>query len=213
VSATVRISRLAAPITALGPGIRVAVWVQGCTIGCAGCASVDTWDAAGGTSWDVAVLADHLVDTAITVGAEGLTITGGEPFQQADAVAALIDAVRERWDADVLLFTGYAASAARRVSPVLWSRLDMAIAGPYRRDRPSAHPLLGSANQTVEALTDRGATLLHPIADGATHLQVTESAGALHIVGMPSPGDLPRLRRMLAERGVRLNGVSWGDGE
>lgn len=212
-STGIRISRIAAPITALGPGRRVAVWVQGCTIGCRGCASVDTWDAEGGTARDIGELAAQLCAAAEEAHATGLSITGGEPFQQADAVGALIDEIRASWPGpepvDVLAFTGYASTAARRLAPQLWERLDVAVAGPYRRDRPSGHPLLGSANQTIETLSRLGGERMLAVEEGPTHLQVTEQDGTLHVVGMPNPGDLDRLRALLAQRGIRLGDVSW----
>ncbi len=33
------------PVTVLGPGRRIGIWLQGCSIGCAGCISQDTWEA------------------------------------------------------------------------------------------------------------------------------------------------------------------------
>ena len=37
------VNRVHFPVTALGPGRRLGVWVQGCSIGCAGCLAHDTW--------------------------------------------------------------------------------------------------------------------------------------------------------------------------
>lgn len=209
----IRVSRIAAPITALGPGVRVAVWVQGCSLGCAGCASVDTWDAAGGVERVVADVAREVCDEAARTGARGLTISGGEPFQQHVAVADLVDTVRRRWPAgdpvDVLAFTGYAASAARRVSPTLWAALDAAIAGPYVRTRPSTHPLLASANQTLELLTDLGRERIAAEPHDARRVQISVQGRDLHLAGLPNPGDLDRLRAALARDGIRFADVSW----
>ncbi|MFE5672575.1 4Fe-4S single cluster domain-containing protein [Agromyces sp. NPDC056523] len=210
---TIRIARFAAPVTVLGPGVRVAVWVQGCTIGCHGCASVDTWSSDAGTSADIEVLAADLARTAAEVGATGLTVTGGEPFQQPDEVTRLIDATRRRWDRgaemDALVFTGYAAAAARRRAPRLWAVADAVIAGPYRRDRPSPHPVLGSANQTIETNTALGATRMARVAPARPAIQVAVDDGAVSLIGLPDPGDLDRLRAKLAARGIRLPEVSW----
>lgn len=214
-SQTLRVSRLAASITVLGPGTRVALWVQGCTIGCPGCASVDTWDAAGGSSWTLDSLADEIVHAAVATAATGVTVTGGEPFQQPAAVAELLAHVRDRWEGtavpDVLVFTGYAAAAARRRSAPLWDAADIVVAGPYRRDRPSDHPLLGSANQTIEAVSELGRERLAAMAPGRARLQVSTDDGALSLVGMPDPGDLDRLRAALAARGIHLRDVSWDE--
>lgn len=214
---TIRVNRLVAPVTVLGPGTRVAIWVQGCTIGCAGCASVDTWDMTAGATWEIDSFADRIVAEATAVDATGLTITGGEPFQQPEAVAALVGRVRERWSStralDVLVFTGYAAAAARRRGPMLWGLADIIVAGPYRRDRPSDHPLLGSANQTIEVSTVLGLERLGSIGPGRPRLQVSAADGMLSLIGLPDPGDLGRLRAALAARGIDFGAVSWDERE
>lgn len=56
VALTVRVARIMAPITVLGPGSRVGLWVQGCALACPGCASRDTWDPGGGHAVDVSRL-------------------------------------------------------------------------------------------------------------------------------------------------------------
>ena len=40
---SVSISRLHFPVTTLGPGHRIGIWFQGCSIRCEGCLSMDTW--------------------------------------------------------------------------------------------------------------------------------------------------------------------------
>lgn len=210
---TLRISRVAAPVTVLGPGVRVALWVQGCTIGCRGCASVDTWSTDGGSNAEIGTLAAELARIAAEVGATGLTVTGGEPFQQPDETAQLIEAARATWPVgeamDALVFTGYAAAAARRRAPGLWAVADTVIAGPYRRDRPSPHPLLGSANQTIETNTALGEARMATVARARPSLQLAVVEGAVSLVGLPDPGDLDRLRDKLATRGIHLPTVSW----
>lgn len=208
----VRVSRIAAPVTVLGPGRRIALWVQGCTIGCAGCASTDTWDSLGGVAATIQELGERIVEHAVRTGATGLSITGGEPFQQAEPLSALIDEVRAIWpssELDVLVFTGYAENAARRISPALWACADIVVAGPYRADRPSAHPLLGSANQTIHVRTPRGESSMERLGLATSHVQVAEQDGTLHLIGMPKPGDLDLFRKRLAQRGVSFDAVSW----
>src|SRR5262245_52975450 len=107
----VRLSRVHFPVTVLGYGARIGVWFQGCRIHCEGCVSRDTWDPDGGMEADVdALLAwcrDHVGDRA-----DGVTITGGEPFDQPEALGVLLDGLA-RWRAstgrslDVLCYSGY----------------------------------------------------------------------------------------------------------
>jgi anaerobic ribonucleoside-triphosphate reductase activating protein len=210
--APIRINRIISPVTTLGPGVRVGLWVQGCTIGCAGCASTDTWTSDGGTWLSVDAVTEQVKSAALAAGATGISITGGEPFQQADVVAELIGSVRARWHnpepMDTVVFTGYAAGAARRISPALWQAADLIVAGPYRRDRPCAHPLLSSGNQTLEVLSPLGSQRLEAMRSGR-RMQVAVQDGAVSLVGLPDPGDLARLRAELERQGVRFRAVSW----
>lgn len=123
-----QLNRVAHPVTVLGPGRRLGLWVQGCHIRCAGCASVDTWDPAGGRPVDTEELAEDLASTIVKNRLTGLTITGGEPSEQdaalTDLVTRLRSALDERpeWagDLDVLVFTGVAARTAARRLPGLF---------------------------------------------------------------------------------------------
>ena len=85
----VRVARLLAPVTVLGPGRRLGLWVQGCGLACPGCASRDTWDPAEGLEIPVAELADRITRTVVAEDLTGLTITGGEPTDQGRALASL----------------------------------------------------------------------------------------------------------------------------
>lgn len=202
-----RVSRIAAPITVLGPGRRAVVWVQGCTLACPGCASVDTWDAAGGRSVRVEDVVAEVLELVDQHGLDGITVSGGEPFQQAEAVADVLDALRAaRADLDTVVFTGYDAAVARRRSVRLARLADVLVAGRYDRTQPSDQPLLASANQRI-VTSDRGE---HRLADMvAARVQVAADGTDLFVVGLPKPGDLDRLHQALEARGVALAGASW----
>ena len=89
----VAVSRLHFPVTTLGPGRRVGLWFQGCSLRCPGCISVDTWDAGlGGTT--VAELLGAI--EALMPDACGLTVSGGEPFEQPAALAEVLRFWRRR---------------------------------------------------------------------------------------------------------------------
>ena len=111
---SLRVSRTHHPVTVLGHGTRIGVWVQGCTIGCDGCISRDTWPADGGTAVTVDTIVGWLDGLAGAL--DGLTVSGGEPFQQPDALAALLSAVRAwaRSRSDPCALLGYAGEPADR---------------------------------------------------------------------------------------------------
>jgi anaerobic ribonucleoside-triphosphate reductase activating protein len=152
---------LAYPVTALGPGRRVALWVAGCPLRCKGCITPHLLSADAGKSITVTRLAQHLLQLPLPL--DGVTLTGGEPFAQAEALAALLSLVKgERPHWNVLTFSGFTLgqwqrgdSAQRR----LLQQLDMLVDGPYLAGRPGRHPLTASSNQRLHLLTPRAQTL------------------------------------------------------
>ncbi len=73
------LSRIHFPVTTLGPGNRIGIWFQGCSIRCKGCISVDTWGMKkGSVSVDEII---SVIDPWLDM-ADGITISGGEPFDQ-----------------------------------------------------------------------------------------------------------------------------------
>lgn len=197
-------------ITSLGFGTRAAIWTQGCDIGCPGCISRDT-HAPGGDEWEPEVLAE-----AVTAGGhlDGLTISGGEPFQQPEALAALLDAVsahidRDRYD--ILCFTGHRREFVEARHPEVVSRLDVLVDGRYRQDLPTDLPLRGSANQRLHRLTplarDRYGDFDRP--QPRPPLQVLFDGEGVEWVGIPARGEMARIDAELAANGIRLGGASW----
>lgn len=127
--------------------------MQGCTLGCAGCFNPTTHDAAGGREITVEEIASQL---AATSGIEGLSLSGGEPLQQAEAAVALLDAARAL-GLSTLAFSGYTLDEIRALphGPDILARLDVLIDGRYVSTDRLASGLRGSANQRIQLLTNR----------------------------------------------------------
>lgn len=116
-----------------GPGTRAVVWVQGCSIGCPGCFNPQTHSIdSGGSEWDPDWLGSELSRLPI----DGLTVSGGEPLQQPEAVFALIRAFRRNHEGTVLLFTGYSAEFILRRKHLtdIVLEADAVLSGPYVPD-------------------------------------------------------------------------------
>ncbi|WP_328322881.1 radical SAM protein [Kribbella sp. NBC_00382] len=151
----VRLAETHPRCTVLGPGTRFAVWVQGCPLNCRGCTSPTWIPQAGGVEISVGELADRIIDQAI----DGLTLSGGEPFAQAGALAELVRRVRATRDLSVMSYTGYVVEHLRRHGDAAQHRLleslDILVDGPYLDDRHAVLRWRGSANQRLHYLTDR----------------------------------------------------------
>lgn len=209
-----RISRVHHPVTTLGPGRRLGVWFQGCGLACRGCVSRDTWNTAGGQEVSTTELVG-LWEAALEDGAEGLTISGGEPCDQPDALTDLLEAASSRRGsapADLLVYTGYELAEATRRVPRLLDLADALITGPYDVTRPTRLIWRGSANQVLRPTTELGerrySAYLASEPDRAP-MQFATSDGGMWLIGVPPPGGLAGLERALRRRGVTLEGVSW----
>ncbi len=150
----VRIHAVEEMSRANGPGWRAVVWFQGCTLGCPGCFNPHTHPHAGGDLVDTADLAGRLARLAGRI--EGVTLSGGEPFQQAEALADLLARLAAT-PLSRLVFTGYTLSEVHALphGPEALRHVDVLIAGRYVAGRHLGLGLLGSANQQAHLLTPR----------------------------------------------------------
>lgn len=205
-STTVDLSRIHFPVTTLGPGRRVGIWFQGCSIRCAGCISMDTWAHGRGTT-----TIDQIVE-AISPWlstADGITISGGEPFDQREALVELLKRIRARTNTDILVFTGYSwteISDALASSPSL---IDAIVTGPFEIDEKQTLALRGSDNQELHFLTPLGRARFHSfdrsIDEGDRSFDVMfDDNGDLWLAGIPARGDFRRLRAILEGAGSTL---------
>ena len=215
----VAVNRLHWPVTVLGPGRRLGIWVQGCSIECPGCVSRDTWPSMGLDDRipvpELISRIDILVDRGPNGPIDGVTLTGGEPFDQADALDGLLRALRSWLDrrgapsADLLVYTGYDESAARELSPEAFGLADAVIAGPYVAAQPGTR-WWGSGNQRLVARDDdTAARYTSALSEAPSELQVAVEQGQVFVIGVPSRGALAQTESRLADAGVRLEGVSW----
>ena len=131
-----------------GPGLRLAIFAQGCPHHCPGCHNPESHDFAGGSGMDTEKIiacmdANPLLD--------GITLTGGEPFEQPDACRILADAAHAR-GLNVWAYSGYtfeqlcAVPEKRR----LLEACDVLVDGPFLlAERSLDLRFRGSKNQRV----------------------------------------------------------------
>ena len=101
---TLRIAEIKGNSIVDGPGQRIAIYAQGCQHGCDGCFSRDVWDEDGGTLYK----ADELLNYITTKYplCKAVTISGGEPFDQAMGFGWLALEL-SKLDYSVAAYTGY----------------------------------------------------------------------------------------------------------
>ena len=152
---TIRLGRVLLGSRANGPGLRDVFWVTGCSIGCPGCINPQFLDPRAGERVDAGAIQSLISRRRDQV--EGITFSGGEPTEQAEAVGLIARHARQL-GLSVVLFTGKTLEACRRRADcaALLDFCDLVVAGPYVAPlwQPGS-PLLGSLNQTLHFLTER----------------------------------------------------------
>ena len=183
----VRVAETCVGTRALGPGLRSAIWVQGCPFRCAGCLAPDWIPQRPARNVRPGELAAELLaDSGVT----GLTFSGGEPMMQASAMAAVIRAARRARDVTLICFTGYRLSELRRMPPDpavddLLAETDVLIDGRYVAARNDSRGLRGSDNQRVHMLTDRLAGAYADLVSGPRRTEIRLRARSAMLVGVP----------------------------
>ena len=137
-----------------GPGIRVALFAQGCLAACRECHNPDSWPLDGGQEYSVREIIRMIKKPGPgRKRIRGITFSGGEPFLQAgELVQIAIEAKRIGWD--VCTFTGYTyEELLERTDPevqALLKQTDFLIDGPYIHEkREIGLQFRGSTNQRV----------------------------------------------------------------
>ena len=177
---TLRLHTVAAPIHTLGPYSRFGIWVQGCCRSCPGCITPDAQPKEGGYEMSVENLADMILRYPEV---EGLTISGGEPFLQSDALCELIHRVRQNAPLGVLLYTGFPFEDIK--DDPLTALCDAIIDGPYITEQNDGLSLRGSSNQRLILLTPRYEGLI-PFGTAQRQTEwVRPIGGGLALVGVP----------------------------
>ena len=188
----------------LGPGLRSVVWVQGCPFRCPSCISTEFLPFEGGSRMAVEDVADRLLDTS---GIEGVTFSGGEPFAQAGALAALCRTLRSRSSLSLMAYTGFTLETLRKTGTPdqhsLLEQLDLLIDGRYVEGRHAPLRWRGSTNQRVHLLSERyGSIRDEPDVSAGVEVEIGANS-SFRVIGVPPvPGFRASLESQLAARGV-----------
>jgi anaerobic ribonucleoside-triphosphate reductase activating protein len=183
-----------------GPGWRAAVWVQGCSIRCPGCFNPHTHPHEPRHLWDPDELAARLLTGAV----EGLTILGGEPFEQAAACARLARAAQDR-GASVVTYSGHTWTFLRRTTlpavRALLGATDLLVAGPFvAAQATDGRAWHGSGNQELVFLTGRYDASVLAACDDLPVAEVWTDGGTATWSGIPGRPAAQPLEAVLRPR-------------
>lgn len=200
-----RIFRRQASVKVLGPHTRAVIWVQGCDFACSNCIVPESWDINAG---ELVSVADLVTWVLAQSEIEGITISGGEPMLQADALCVLIDSLLGHKDLGVVCYTGYTLAQLQKgnVGQLrLLTKIDLLIDGVYQEKLHGDLLWRGSSNQRKIFLTPRYENLNQPDKSAGLEFFV-EEGGAFAFTGVPNrPQFRPEFEKLLSQKGVIAN--------
>lgn len=186
-----------------GPGKRFALWLQGCPLRCPGCCNPHMLEAVEREWVTVEDLTEEILSSK---GIEGLTVIGGEPFGQAEALRKVCAAVRKA-GLSVMVFSGFRLKTLQTRGRAEWegllAEIDLLVDGPYIRElHVDDRRWIGSSNQQVHFLTERYNALRESESGwdkGSNTIELRLSGNQLTINGFPHPD----LTAALAEKTLK----------
>ncbi len=193
------------PVKTLGPGLRIGIWFSGCSRDCPGCISPEMQRRQPSQCILTAKLIDMIRSIAQQRQVDGFTISGGEPFEQPQALGVLLDALSEL-SADILVYSGYQKAQLEELGyEHILSKIGILIDGPYVEKKNQNSFLKGSTNQQIHILKPN----LHQIyddflANGVNKVQLFKSKTGFVTVGITKPGFFADLSSHLKEKGVEI---------
>ncbi len=144
-----KIARVLYPVKTLGPGNRVGVWLQGCSIRCRGCMSAEIWDSEEGIKEDPTVLARKLSKIS-----KSFTISGGEPFDQPEELKKFLEELKKEGVIDIIVYTGYPEEKILKNFSWIKNLCSLLISGPYIANMEAKTGWKGSENQKAKVFSE-----------------------------------------------------------
>jgi anaerobic ribonucleoside-triphosphate reductase activating protein len=158
----VLVARVLYPVEVLGYGKRVGIWLCGCNHNCKGCSNPELWGFDDKCKISVASLCTILEGLSSKHKVDGFTITGGEPFEQSEELAQLVESLKSI-SSDILVYTGYTLQELQLMKKAsveyVLQNISVLIDGKYIEEQNTNVVLRGSYNQKIHILnsiyTDR----------------------------------------------------------
>jgi anaerobic ribonucleoside-triphosphate reductase activating protein len=144
-------------------------------------------------------------------GHDGITISGGEPFEQAAALAELARLILSHTHLDIMVYSGYTIDEIRTAGAEredFLTHIDILMDGRFEMRTANRKLWRGSDNQRMHLLTPRAskyARFVNAEYDGSRKLHIgAADDGSVKVIGIPERGFRSRFLREASEHGVRL---------
>ena len=131
-----------------GPGNRFTLWTQGCSKGCVNCFNPETWNNRDNIILSPLEIFEYIKDFEL----DGVTITGGDPFEQEDELLELLILIDKlNLSKGVIVFSGFTYDEIRdnKIREKCCDYIDVLIDGRYEDKNRVTDSFKGSSNQNI----------------------------------------------------------------
>lgn len=145
------VARLLYPVKVLGPGSRIGIWFNGCTHFCKGCSNPELWEFQDKYQVSIENVIKLIERITENHKVDGFTITGGDPFEQADDLERLVDYL-VTITKDIIVYSGYKIDYLNDKHPSILEKIAVLIDGEYIQEKNENCFMKGSVNQNIIVL-------------------------------------------------------------
>jgi anaerobic ribonucleoside-triphosphate reductase activating protein len=183
------------PVYALGPGRRIGLWTRGCSIRCEGCVSGEAWSFEGGERADIDELSGRIGDIVENESPDGISISGGEPFDQPGPLIRLLRNLDAAGIRDVLIFTGYRIRDIAARHAEISGLAAAVVDGPFEKGNDTELCWKGSENQTLTLFRPEFAERYSRWAAAKKgRLQILSDEREIFVAGIPRQEDVQTIK-------------------
>ena len=178
-----------------GPGKRFTLWTQGCSKGCVNCFNPETWNNKNNIVLSTSEIFEMIKDFEL----EGVTITGGDPFEQEEELLELLILISSlSLSKGVIVFTGFTYDEIRenKIREKCCDYIDVLIDGRYEDHNRVTDCFKGSSNQNIIYFSSK---IKEEELIMDQEVEVSLSDGIISVTGFPSVD-----KKFLREFGVRV---------
>jgi len=197
-----QLNKIQYPVYNLGEGKRIGIWAQGCTLGCKGCVNNTLWSKTGGKSISIVDLFNWVA--SFQKDFDGLTISGGEPFQQYEQLITFLHLIKSKTDLNVVCFSGYYFKELVELFPdkLFLKYIDILIDGRYIEEQHDDSNLKGSLNQTIYKIFKGVAEIESEIKSPKKWSVKVDLNNQIYMAGIPKNNELEEICHNLNKVGI-----------
>jgi anaerobic ribonucleoside-triphosphate reductase activating protein len=186
----------------LGPGKRLVIWVAGCPFRCQGCIQPDYLPKNSGKDVSVPELTnvvDHYLNQI-----DGITVSGGEPLWQADALSLLMENIPS--SLEKMVFTGYKIDELNESQLQCVSKFDLVVDGRFKEINKGDYMWRGSSNQKFYSPTGKYTNKqLQAFYNCKTAgLEITVKDNSIFFYGIPTGVEIDEIYGVLQSKSINI---------